>query len=226
MNSKVIDKVRKLLRLAERGGTPEEAASAAAKAQELILRHKLDSVTLDDDTPEEEQVVGHHDNAPLDASGSATWKTRLAHFLCLHNSCRAVKYGRALLIVGTPTNVETVRFLYRHVSDQIQNLTRMSASGRGKSYANNYRVGCVDGVNEKLRDMQRAIRQEYAGSSALMVIDKEGKAVDAFMSGLNLRRGARSSMRPDFGARQAGRSAGRGISLNRSVGGGRRRLTG
>jgi len=43
---KIIDKIRKLLALAERGGTAEEAESAFAKAQALMAKHAIDEARL------------------------------------------------------------------------------------------------------------------------------------------------------------------------------------
>ncbi len=40
-NDKILDRVRKLLALAERAGTPEEAGTAYATAQKLIAQHAL-----------------------------------------------------------------------------------------------------------------------------------------------------------------------------------------
>lgn len=43
----VLDKVAKLLALADRAGTPEEAATAASKAQLLMEKHSLSATALE-----------------------------------------------------------------------------------------------------------------------------------------------------------------------------------
>lgn len=43
----IIPKIEKLLNLAAKAGTPEEAASATAKAQELLAKYNLDSAVLE-----------------------------------------------------------------------------------------------------------------------------------------------------------------------------------
>ncbi|MGO8918326.1 MAG: DUF2786 domain-containing protein [Stellaceae bacterium] len=44
---KALDIIQKLLNLAAKAGTPEEAASANAKAQELLAKHKLDAALVE-----------------------------------------------------------------------------------------------------------------------------------------------------------------------------------
>lgn len=44
---KIADRIAKLLALAARAGTPEEAATAAAQAQALAERHGIDQARID-----------------------------------------------------------------------------------------------------------------------------------------------------------------------------------
>ena len=45
---KVMEKARKLMALAERAGTPEEAANAAEKLQSMLLKYDLDLSKIQD----------------------------------------------------------------------------------------------------------------------------------------------------------------------------------
>lgn len=47
MNNEVIEKLKKVLALANRGGTPEEAETALAKAKELAIRYNINLASVD-----------------------------------------------------------------------------------------------------------------------------------------------------------------------------------
>lgn len=223
---KVLDKVRKLFRLAEKNSNAEEAAAAMAKAQELLLRHKLDAAMLEE--PAAEAVSDQHD--PLEGLLSAAkhWRGRLAVILGQHNAVRMVTRHGALMAVGTASNVATVRYLYGYCTMEIERLMREWAARTGNrvgtTACNSFRQGAVDGVADSLNRMKAAVRQQYAGTQALVRVDQEQARLDAFMRSLNLSYGRRARMSVDQSARAAGRVAGSGISFNKQVEGGGRRV--
>lgn len=53
IDTSITDRIKKLLNLAAKAGTPEEAASATAKAQELLLRYNLTAEAVNDASPED-----------------------------------------------------------------------------------------------------------------------------------------------------------------------------
>ena len=73
---KAIETIQKLLNLAARGGTPEEAANAAAKAQDLLNKYNLsvDTVTgaTQDGKREEAKVAGQARNKGFATSHNRT----------------------------------------------------------------------------------------------------------------------------------------------------------
>lgn len=69
----ILQKIRKLMRLAAGNANAHEAAAAAAKAQELIQRYKLDAATLDATDDDEakrraEKVQGYYENPAVETT--------------------------------------------------------------------------------------------------------------------------------------------------------------
>lgn len=208
----LIEKVKKLLRLAGNNPSAAEAELAAAKAQELILRHKLDMATADDS---EARIYGIYENEPLAhniGSVGACWRQQLAYVLTRHNTCYAIKVGRDIRLIGTRRNVATVRWLYNNVASQIESITAVACQGRGFVYRNNFRMGIVAGITERLRKMERRVRNEYAGTKALTFVGRERVALAEYVAKQQMMYRL-SKMVANERAREAGRQAASRISL-------------
>src|SRR4249920_984372 len=100
--SAILDKVRKLLRLAGNNSNPEEAATAAAHAQRLLDAHNLSAAMLEleseaspNDPPRPEEPIENYDDAPLGKTSDAA-HVRLATVISRANGCRLFMrtYGR------------------------------------------------------------------------------------------------------------------------------------
>lgn len=223
-----VSKAARLLRLAQ-SDNPHEAALAAAKAQEIIERYKLTGMDLNlESTREENNEPVREFQAPLDEGGAvvATWKMRLAMAIARVNQCQVYSQGGAIKIVGRASDAEAVRYLYAFVVREVDRLTLRDAKGNGRTWANNFRIGCVETVARALNDQRDATvnavkkEAEVSGGSAIVLvqnslarIEKRTEETEAWVkSNLKLRsRSVRFSQ--DAGAREAGRKAGREISL-------------
>lgn len=91
---KAADKIQKLLNLAAKAGTPEEAAAATAKAQELLAQHNLDVGTVENATGldgkrEESKVEGGFYEHQRDL-----WRAVAQLNFCLYWNQRYVYQGR------------------------------------------------------------------------------------------------------------------------------------
>ena len=161
--SAIIDKVRKLLRLAE-SPNANEAAAAAAKAQSLIDEHNLNAALLSLDGAETEpdepiENFGRKD-APLDGGKqNDTWRWRLASTVMYANACRGYVNGGSIHIVGRPSDVETVRYLYAYLKAEVAQLTDRDGKGCGRTWRNNYRMGVIDTISRKMREEREKFKQ-------------------------------------------------------------------
>ena len=230
----VLDKVRKLLKLAE-SPNANEAASAAAKAQQLIDEYNLSAelLAIETNTETADEPIENflHKGAPLD-SGSQfpRWKSSLALHVAKANACRVYMCGRNLALVGRASDAEVVRYLYAYLIHEIERLCAKDGRGAGRIWRNNYRLGVVDTIKVKLQDQKKKFTENLRNSQpqnsqalikvdqALVRLEAKSQSVDRWVT-QNLRlRKSRSSHTQDLGARFLGQKAGESISLNRARG--------
>jgi len=117
----VVERIRKLLRLAEDAGATEaEAASALERASALLLRHNLTmdqvAVTGGDALPVTEQ--------PIRTGWAGSWRGTLLAILARHNLCSPLvsRQGKVdtVVVVGRPANVQATHALYDWIAAQLE----------------------------------------------------------------------------------------------------------
>lgn len=238
----LIARVQKLLRLST-SSNANEAASAAAKAQALIDEHNLSAAMLAIDNavpmqgPDDEPIIDFHKaGAPLDRPEGKNldrWKSALALGVANANGCRVYLSSGSIALVGRASDAETVRYLYGYLTREVERLATEHGKGFGKSWRNNFRLGVVDAIRDKLTE-QRAKFVEQARvavvdnaqalmrvNTALARVESRGTSVDAWLkSNMKLRKTASSRTSYHPSARAAGQAAGRHIIM----GGGARRI--
>lgn len=261
--AKALDRVRKLLALSEKAGTPEEAGTAFAQAQKIIATHALSMEQIRQARLRE--AGGSAVDEPLVerilfvASGSSTptWVGVLAMAIAEVNGCDVVwstRFGPAAREVGAKAGVDAVKVLrgFGRASDLevVEELIRLivgrvnelvkTCGWTGRTALNNYRLGAVTSICERLREAAKAARLALQASAethdagnaaatsctslALRTLDgrleRAKTELRAKVPGLRTRS---SSSTVDLGARADGRAAGRTVSLSRSraIGGGR-----
>lgn len=213
----IIEKIQKLLAKAEGTNNPNESAAFFGKAQALKIQHQIDEAELECFTSEEEFKT---EAEPLNTEDKgkrqvATWKASLGIVLTKNNGCFLYQSGPRLVITGKPSDVATVRYMYSYCVGQINRITKANCKGLGATYANNFRLGCVDAIHKAINMEIKAKKEQYSGNErALVVIDKvlvDAKQAESFVrAGANLRQKA-SNSRYNSNARSHGRQAGSGI---------------
>jgi hypothetical protein len=237
-HDEALEKVRKLLRLAESPNV-HEAVLAAGRAQEIMERFKIESLSVESkDSQLPEEPIRDFDIDPLDAN-YATWKSRLAVALARENQCKVYSgqhaYGkRNVSLIGRATDVSTVRYLYAYLIREINRLSDRDCAGCGRTYYNNFRLGAVQEISDRLQQQRKATREKMRveaslnadNSRALIVLDSALAKLDKrrddvelwTKTHLSLRCGSGSRITFNGSARDAGRRAGREINLNRGKG--------
>lgn len=173
----MLKKIQALLALAARGGTPEEAATAMARAQALMSRYHLDAATLG--TSEEEEVTEARVSEPLFSFDSVvvTWIGVLAQGLAkLHNVATVVmtdprggkKYHR-ISMFGRKSDMDTLRYVFDWLRREIDDGARRH-KGQGRTWLNNYRLGFVHEVMVRMKAAKAEAEAAYAGTSALAIV--------------------------------------------------------
>ena len=172
----IMERIRKLLVLAERG-TEHEATAAAAAAQKLMATHRLTEAILavGTDAKDEEVTNTTMERFP---KRSVSWKSILAVKICRANACKSYESltdrGLEIRIVGPETVSNTVSQLYCWLVAEIDILASKEAMGRGKAYANAWRLGCAVRIGNRVVEAAQQARDSA---------EEEAKAAAALEAG-------------------------------------------
>ena len=175
---KAVEKIKKLLDLAAKNPSKEDAASAAAKAQELLAQYNLDVATVGEISPE----AGRREQAAVDGGFYAyqrrLWGAVASLNFCLHWNqqyrTRGQRYTNGVgseivwkdvlkwrhALVGRVVNVRATMAMAGYLSQAIERITReriqADAISRVSGWAVNFREGAVMTIVEKLEE-RRAV---------------------------------------------------------------------
>lgn len=243
-HAEALQKAAKLLRLAT-STNPHEAALAASRAQEIIDRHNLSNAALEGvgENQQSAEPIVDFSNDPID-NRPARWQVYLSVHLARANQCKSITCGGRLCMIGRPSDVSTIRYFYAMICRDIERITAASCTGTGRTYWNNFRLGMVETIGQRMKAQTAAtvaaVRTEAQADiinpHALAVTERSIAAVAARAMAVeawtkqNLKlRAARSSRSTyDSGAREAGRIAGHHVRLGgsgQSIGSGRLAIT-
>lgn len=246
-HQEAIEKVAKLMRLAK-SSNEHEAALAAQRAQEIMTRFKIESISLNAD---DSKKADDNDNEPImdfgrdplfkGAHARTTWRVRLAGAIAEQNQVKIYLGHESICLVGRPSDCATVRYIFAWMQSELLRLSNEKTKGYSSSYGNAWRNGCVATIAERLRKANSeafgAARQEANGALALVRvnnaiarIERRQQAVVSWMqANLNLNKGrARPGVR-DHGGYEAGRRDGHSIRIAApagSLGAGRTQIGG
>lgn len=239
---KAIKTAAALLRLAARGGTVHEAATAAAKAQEVMDRWELTHAMVREENEEKPDAgpITSFADAPegwLDVMSQwKHWRWVVANGLARLHGCfcfqsRRAAAGmtsseaRACEIVGRPGDVETVRYFYQWLTREITHLTDTHGKGMGGVWRRNFAEGAAGEVIERLKQQRQQtadrVRAEVTSSTALVRLDQAlarwGDDLKQSSALAEVRYKLRTSKigrrQHEPSAREAGRAAARNIDL-------------
>lgn len=223
-----IEKVRKLLRLST-SSNANEAALAAARAAELMLKHDIAEASvssLDDDAPAEPVTTfdldGHEDRGRRIA-----WRGVLAHGIARAFGCRIYWSGPTIKLIGRQSDLNTVLYFFRYLRRDIERLAdehwkaeRWPGRSTVRTWKNSFRMGAaveiarrLEAQRDKTLTEERMHNDGHAQSStALTVIAQREAAIDRLYEGLHLAKGRGVSVRSSDGY-AVGQRAGRAIDL-------------
>ncbi|MEY3014068.1 MAG: hypothetical protein RIT45_2803 [Pseudomonadota bacterium] len=219
-NDTILERVRKLLALAG-SPNPHEAAAAAATAQTLIARHRLQE-WLDADAAAEDEAEPIEDarDAPLEvARKPRRWKVALAATLADANHCLAYTldrgHERAIVLVGRAADRAAVLELWTWLVGRIEWLSATHGAGADRKWHDAFRIGVVTTIGERLAAVEAEVRSEL-DAGALVRLDPvtlaRRDALDRFVRE-RMQLGKGRSIRVDAQAYAAGRAAGATLDL-------------
>jgi len=177
---KIIEKIKKLLILADKNKNSniEEAAAAAEKAQALMEKHRIEQAMLNiQDALGLEQLD--------DAGLPNNWKVFLAYVLAKHNGCYIIKSqdyekDNKVLIVGEIGDIKSIQTIYRYLVLEMNKLCiaaimkyqSLAKKLPSKDYAESFYTGAIQTIDYRLSEINKSVRNDHicsAGSSEQVV---------------------------------------------------------
>lgn len=220
----ILSKIRKLLTLAkDKAATPGEAAAAAARAQALLFEHKLSLVDVESKTGEKE-AYGKEDTKLGGAKNMMKWRQTLMFAVARYNFCRAISLGSSgvMSLIGKPTDVEFVKWLYGYLVEEIDRLARLYATAHAapnnrEPMIRQFAVGAVGVIRQRLAEQRQKDEVATQQSTALVLVTDAAvkAAVAKWFPKLSSVAGAKAAVNSAF---HAGRAAAQKMSLNRPLG--------
>ena len=231
---KIILKIQKLLQLADtsKNSNVEEAASAAAKAQALMEKHRIKKAMLNQ--------VGHIAWRPLEDKGNPEdWKLFLVSHLAKNNGCYVVRsedydQDNKINIVGEEQDHETVQHLYTYLVNclnklciaELLNFHANYNEYPNKDYTRSWYLGAITTISNKIEIATLEAREQVLKNawsmeqkdlinSALVVIDhKIERAKNWVGNNLDAEIKNESLSKPDAKGYAAGQVAAEQINID------------
>ncbi len=232
-NEKIIDRVKKLLRLATSDNI-NEAATSAAVAQELINKYNLSHLLLSEDPFAENVIKDYGKQSPQESlyefgKNSLSWKSILANGIAQLNHCR-VYIGRRqtnkfIGIIGAEDDVSIVRYLFLYLVTEIEALC-IKEGDHNKTWRNNFKLAAVSQILKILRetaerskrDFKEHCQDEKVASEALARFSDKLARVDEYIeNNMKLGKGKSVASAYNHEAAEAGKRAASKINLNKSL---------
>lgn len=125
----LITNIRKLMAITvEAGATKEEAATAAAKAQELLQKYNLKLAELGQAPGEiKSDTVWQKNRFGKDSRRSELWKRNLAHAIGRHNFCEVLSGPHGATFIGYAGDVEVAQYIYNQLVDLLTKMVKIAS---------------------------------------------------------------------------------------------------
>lgn len=189
-DDKILDKVRKLMALAEKAGTKHEAELAFQRAQEMMSKYAIDEATLALKTlGRDVEIVSETITVGTDKSCQILFTVVVNNNNCACIWIREPNWAAKRLqekiekvtIFGAKSDIEFVKMLYASLLMFCTNNLRMIreiAPERygGKTFGYNFRLGFATGVGAKLRMARDTAQQEASTGMELVLVSRKDRA--------------------------------------------------
>mgnify|MGYP003144901450 CR=1 FL=1 len=240
-SNKIIERIRKLLSLAE-GSSGHEAETAAAMARRLMREHAVSQATVEESDRPNDPLVRvrvsfdglklrrNSDILGYSRTRTAWWKRELASAVGRYLDLRSA-YNRGTNVwwfYGYQSDVEVAIYLYDICARQINDACKAHVDslkhsymcwspGRSRTAGTEFRQSAVGGLRSKFRELKRTEQNEDPTGFALMVNRKN--AVNRWVESNFSFGSAGSGWGGNASHSRAGWNAGREIRLNAGVSG-------
>jgi hypothetical protein len=243
----ITSKIKKLLALATSNSNIEEAASAAAKAQELLLRYNISESQVDGYKEKEERVSERYSKKHrAGEQNESQWKLALSFAVGRNNLCTVIHHpsNKEISWIGKESNILVAEFLFetlctdietiadalwtnilmvRQLEEQYDKVLFTDPTLRyahGKSWKKSFYFGAVDAISLRLSENLRNLKKSDTNINALVVVNDN--AVTQYVGKVYPKLGHSNIRTGEIysGAYNTGVEAGKRMQFKRGVGAG------
>ena len=223
----LIQRLQKVRALTD-SSVPGEAAAAAAKLQEILLKYNLEMEDIEDDLPvPDDKYVREELELGVTSGNMINWRRILLSGIARSLMCAAFGYQgtHKMVIVGQRHNIEMSRHFYDYLSSEIDRLadaTWMKARKRSREHARSWKSsfynGAVDIVVQRLEEKYQQVSKQDSHTRAL-VLRNERDLDDAVGNLIGRVRKNTVRQRHSEAGYNRGVRAGKRVNLDRPVDG-------
>lgn len=215
--NKIVDRIRKFIALSENNNSPEEAAQAAARAQEMMFQHQISEADLDLSSNEKRDPEEVVDDSVMtdDKLKRDVWKASLANQLAHAFGCKMYTYRDwktkecAYRVVGLKSVVQTIGYMFTYLVSEIERLADAAwvaerAAGRqptsaARTWKNSFRLGAVHTVAGRLKE-QRAEQDQQVEAmvAAAQAAKRAGESATPKSTALALYKGDQERVADEY----------------------------
>lgn len=180
---KVMEKIKRLLALANcPTGNVNETAAAAEAAQRLMLEYKISEVNFDE-TPEDESITEQDILQDSGTTKPRQWEQMLATQIAANNFCKLIlstlNNKTRFRVFGKTSDVQAVSYMYQAITRQVRLLAnRFVGSAKDR---NSFKYGCAVTICRRLRESNQTSIQNLS-STAIVKVDTANKQVEDFVN--------------------------------------------
>jgi hypothetical protein len=222
MNEKIMDKIKKLMKLGKETNFQGEAEQALAAAMRLATRIgvKLADIETDDEETAQDTNIGAY-LIWKEKSRLERWEKSLGSAIAGALGCKVViriAFGEQLKVIGTKQDAEIMDGLYIILISQLRKLWRQAKKDLGYKIAcwgervvkQSWYFGAISRIEERAKEMfSEEEKQQYA-----LVIANKALKVREYAEGMNLTPSRARSFSTLAGVRAAGYEAGNRVSFS------------
>lgn len=236
--SSVLERAQKIRELRDRAGTPEEAAVAAEKLQQLLIKHQIAEYELNrHKTPAErrQEVVAVEFNIDEGLIKgrriSKGWRRTVAHTAAMAHGCESVHYDgtNRIAYVGYKTNVEAAWHMFHYLKNTIIDLTLAgyaehqaeegASATSPRIWHQSFADGAIDIIRRRLEATRAQAEQEAVQTSQALVIMNQDVS-DEYARRFPNAKPSKGRIIRDSNAYCKGKNAGQNVPLGKEVGSG------
>jgi hypothetical protein len=203
----LIDKVTKLLALADSSTHSEESNSARDMAAKLMAKHNI----------EVSEAAPCNDYSDVDGGEDNPARTKLLHAIAKFSGIMMYRSSGTLRLVGSRADLEAYEYTAMIITRQRERacFTYLRNAGATKTNTKEFYLGFALGVAKKLKDLKAAADNQVQ-EWGLVVIDPTELALRWYTENVGRLSKGRAGTMGKFAA--AGYDVGKNVSLHKGVG--------